>query len=111
MQQRGVIVTAVILALILAGALWYTLTRDVANPLTLTPTPTEVPLESPAPTPDNLIAVASPDPGIVPAPTVESTSVSATAPTGMAENMIAGIGSVTVIALWQLSKSLRRGLN
>lgn len=107
MQQRGVITTAVILALILAGALWYTLTRNNSSQPEVTPTPSPVAIASPTPASDvPAISIATPD--VLPATTTESTSVSASAPTGPAENIVVGLAAITLVGLWQLSENLRR---
>lgn len=111
MQQRGVITTAVILALILAGTLWYTLTRDNGSEPEVTPTPSEVTIVSPTPTPiGNSATTNTTSPEVLPPITYESTPVVASAPTGSTENIVAGLVSLTVVGLWQLSKSIRRGL-
>lgn len=109
MQQRGVITTAVILALILAGALWYTLTRDNTSQPEVTPTPNEVTVASPTPISNVPASVATPE--FIPAVATPSEPVTTSAPTGPTENIVVGLGAITLMGLWQLSKNLRRGLS
>jgi hypothetical protein len=90
MEQRNVVITAIVLALILAGILWYTLSQDsITEEALATPTPTvlgeqnvgDPNVEQPAQNYDNL-------PDTLP----ESTPASAVQPTatsGPTENIIA----------------------
>ena len=108
MQQRGVIVTAVILALILAGALWYTLTRDTSNGAELIATPTPSPfiaIENTVPVPEELPPIGE----TAREATEESgTAVSPTAASGTRENMVALLTITTGAGLWSLTRTLRR---
>jgi hypothetical protein len=82
MQPRGVIVSAILLAVILAGVLWYSVTRNNTEEIALeSPTPTPIVTESsPTPTPEQ--------PGIagsISTPTPRPAAVAPTVATGPAD--------------------------
>lgn len=108
MQQRGVIITAIILAIILAGALWYTLTRDnTADPeLTASPTPSPaVAFESITPAPEAAAPTVTP---VNVAVGQSSDSVSPTAASGTQENILTALAVVTLAGAWYLARTITR---
>lgn len=107
MQQRGVIVTAVVLALILAGALWYTLTRDNSAIEPTTPTPTPVTIEE---SPEPVTITETPTPIVpitTPIPTPETNAVAPTAPSGTTTNVVAIALLMMATGLWQGIRAAR----
>ncbi len=106
MQQRGVIVTAVVLALILASALWYTLTRDNSAIEPTTPSPTPVAIESPGP----VAVIETPTPVAsmpTPIPTAETNAVAPTAPSGTTTNVVTVALLMMAAGLWQGIRAAR----
>jgi hypothetical protein len=82
MQPRGVIVSAILLAVILAGVLWYSVTRNNTDEISLeSPTPTPAVTEaSPTPTPEQPTIAGS-----ISSPTPRPTAVAPTVATGPAD--------------------------
>lgn len=110
MQQQGVIITAVALALILAGALWYAIARDAGDksPATVIPTPTVQ--EPPPPTPEPVSTQPS-LPEVLPPSTAKPSDVAPTATLGAAENMVALLVAITAVSGWQLVRLRRAAVN
>lgn len=108
MQQRNVIIVAVLLALLLAGLLWYGLSREADvttfNTATSTPTNTEVPGE-------NITGVSAPD-GQAPVPQnspaiVAGTDIQPTAGSGTSENILIATIVITLISGAYFVRALR----
>jgi len=108
MQQRNVIVTAVLLAIILAGFLWYGLSRETDvttfNTTTTTPIITSTPDQ-------NVALINTPEvPAITPQNTpvnVAGTPIQPTAGSGTSENIIISTLAITLASAVYFVRALR----
>lgn len=106
MQQRGIIATAIFLAIILAAALWYSLTRNPEE---------EIVVASPAPsifvpfagegTPLQIQEVL---PSVLPAQDQVMSDVAPSAASGTTEYVIALLAIASIGGAWQLARTTRR---
>ncbi|MEX1997504.1 MAG: hypothetical protein WEA04_02390 [Candidatus Andersenbacteria bacterium] len=113
MQPSGVIITAIVLALVLAGALWYSLTREEGAELVASPTPT--PLEELAPLlpPEEQRPAAEPDldsTTTLPVATSTQVAVPPTAQSGTGETTLLLAAVALLGGGWHLLKRLRRAV-
>lgn len=105
-QQRSVIITAIVLAIILGGALVWLLNRTPADQLTTQSPPEETATAMPVQEPAVALTQATTTPVVTATPEASSVQgVAATAPTGASTlgmglvSLLSGLGGLGVISL------------